>query len=68
MTDAAVDPKISARRALLSKPTTIANKQVKSTIIPILIPMLEFEVNVKQTMAPIKSTALRMTDIIAPAR
>lgn len=45
-----------------------ANKQVKSAIIPIMILMLEFEVNIKHTIAPINSTALRKTDMIAPAR
>ena len=45
-----------------------ANKQVKSTIIPIIILLLEFEVSIKHTMAPIKSTVLRKTNMIAPAR
>ena len=66
-THAAVAPKISALRAFVSKPTTRANSDVKSTISPTLTFMLRSDTRSKHTMAPIRSIALNSTETTAPA-
>ena len=66
-THAAVAPKISALRAFVSKPTTRANSDVKSTISPTLTLMLRSDTRSKHTMAPVKSIALNNTETTAPA-
>ena len=67
-THAAVDAKISALRALVSKPTTAAKRHVKSTIIPIRKLVFLGSMLTKHTIAPMSNTALRKIEITAPAR
>ena len=68
VTYAAVEPNISARRALVRRPITPAKKQVKSTIIPTITAVLWSETWSKHTMAPTRSIALRKMEMTAPAR
>lgn len=67
-THAAVDAKISALRALVSKPTTAAKRQVKSTIIPMRKLAFLGSMLTKHTIAPMSNTALRKIETTAPAR
>ena len=67
-THAAVDAKISALLALVSKPTTAAKRHVKSTIIPIRKLVFWGSMLTKHTIAPMSNTALRKIEITAPAR
>ena len=66
-THAAVDPNISALRALVSSPTTAANRHVKRTIIPTRSPMERLEMRSNTTIAPMSSTALRRVLMMSPA-
>ena len=67
MTYAAVAPKISALLAFVRRPTTMANRHVNRTSMPICKDLPESDVDRRHTIAPMRRTALKRIERIALA-